>query len=167
MLLDAHVVFYDLLIRYTSLETMSRGLDIVETDIASIHDEFAMQKEPYPVCVSNFTGCPVVFEMCKAHVRGLHTVLDVGCRAGHVARQLMVQGATNIVAVDINRTMVEAENLHLEKNRHVKYYVEGNASRRQKRPTLCRGHSSTLESLICVSPPVYSTTLQSPTWIRR
>ena len=129
MLLNARVVFYDLLIRYTSLETMSRGLDRVESDIASMHNEIAMQKEPYPVCVSDFTVCPVVFKMCKAHVQGLHTVLDVGCRAGHVARQLVAQGVANIVGMDINRTMVEAANLHPEKNRYVKYYVEENASR--------------------------------------
>jgi SAM-dependent methyltransferase len=127
MLLDARVTFYDLLIRYTSLDPMSRGLDRVESDVPSVHDEIGMLKEPYPVCMSDFTGRPVVFEMCKAHVRG-STVLDVGCGAGQVARQLVEQGATKIVGVDISRTMVVAANLHPEKNQHAEYYVEGNAS---------------------------------------
>ena len=77
--------------------------------------------------MSDFTGRPVVIEMCKDHVRG-SMVLDVGCGAGHLARLLVAQGAAKIVGVDINVTMVEAANSHPDKKQHVEYYVEGDAS---------------------------------------
>jgi SAM-dependent methyltransferase len=119
MMLDARVAFYDFLITYTSLDPISRGL--------GSNDEITIHRKSNPVCMSDFTGRPVVIEMCKDHVRG-SMVLDVGCGAGHLARLLVAQGAAKIVGVDINVTMVEAANSHPDKKQHVEYYVEGDAS---------------------------------------
>jgi SAM-dependent methyltransferase len=119
MMLDARVTFCDLLIRYTSLDPMSGGL--------GSKDEIAVHSESHPVCISDFTGRPVVIEMCQDHVQG-SMILDVGCGTGHLARSFVSQGAAKIVGVDINGTNVEAANSHPDKNQHVEYYVEGDAT---------------------------------------
>jgi len=118
MLLEARVSFYDNLIKYSSLDPMARQ----QASDAISYDAEAEK----PNCMSDFTARPVVFEMCKDHVKG-SSVLDVGCGEGYVARKLVNQGAIKIVGVDINIAMVETANSHSNKT-NTEYYVEGDVS---------------------------------------
>ena len=124
MMLDGRVAFYDSFIKYTSLDPM----DCERTSFGTMYDDGSAQKwsRSKPVCLSDFTGRPVVFEMCEGHVRG-STILDVGCGEGYVARCLVAKGATKIVGIDISSGMVEAANSHPEK-KNKEHYVEGDVA---------------------------------------
>ena len=90
MLLDGRVAFYDSLIKYSSLDPM------MTRETSTIYDDQANKwTRSKPICMSDFTGRPIVFEMCKDHVRG-STILDVGCGEGYVARRLVGMGATKM-----------------------------------------------------------------------
>jgi SAM-dependent methyltransferase/pyrroloquinoline quinone (PQQ) biosynthesis protein C len=56
-------------------------------------------------CLSDFTGRPVIFDMCSPHIRGAQ-VLDVGCGEGYAARRLMMMGADAVTGIDISSEMV-------------------------------------------------------------
>lgn len=123
MLLDARVAFYDSLIKYTCLDPMSRQMMSGELRTTNAYDAEASKSD----CMSDFTARPIVFDMCKEHVKGA-TVLDVGCGEGYVARELVDMGASKIVGIDINSDMVKAASSHPAKKR-CEYYIEGDASR--------------------------------------
>lgn len=76
--------------------------------------------------MGDFTGRPIVFEMCKDHVRG-STILDVGCGEGYVARKMVEMGATKIVGVDLSSGMIDAASSHPAK-RNIEYYIEGDVT---------------------------------------
>ena len=59
-----------------------------------------------PACLSDFTGRPVVFKLCEAHVQG-SWVLDIGCGEGYVARKLMEMGAKRSLGVDVSPEMIK------------------------------------------------------------
>lgn len=56
-------------------------------------------------CLSDFTGRPVVFNMCEDHINQAY-VLDVGCGEGYCTRKLMSMGAKYAVGVDISDAMI-------------------------------------------------------------
>jgi SAM-dependent methyltransferase/pyrroloquinoline quinone (PQQ) biosynthesis protein C len=56
-------------------------------------------------CLSDFTGRPVVFEMCEPHIHGAN-VLDVGSGEGYAARKFMSMGAGAVTGLDISENMV-------------------------------------------------------------
>ena len=65
-------------------------------------------------CLSDFTGRPVVFNMCEDHIYQAY-VLDVGCGEGYCARKLMSMGAKYAVGVDISDAMIrkaQEANMH-------------------------------------------------------
>ena len=62
-----------------------------------------------PNSLSDFTGRPVVFDLCGS-VDGL-TILDMGCGEGYCARQLSKRGALQIRGVDISAEMIELARL--------------------------------------------------------
>ena len=66
-------------------------------------------------CLSDFTGRPVVFDMCSPFVRGAH-VLDVGCGEGYGARKLVEMGAKRIVGLDVSSAMIEKANANPSKS---------------------------------------------------
>lgn len=119
-ILDARVTFYDSLIKYSSLDPMTR-------ETSTIYDDEAKKwSRSKPVSMGDFTGRPIVFEMCKDHVRG-STILDVGCGEGYVARKMVEMGATKIVGVDLSSGMIDAASSHPAK-RNIEYYIEGDVT---------------------------------------
>lgn len=58
-----------------------------------------------PNSLSDFTGRPVVFEMC-GNVTGL-SVLDVGAGEGYCAREMKQRGASSVFAVELSAEMVK------------------------------------------------------------
>jgi len=60
-------------------------------------------------CLSDFTGRPIIFDICEDFVRGAH-VLDVGCGEGYGARKLVEMGARRVVGLDISEEMIERAN---------------------------------------------------------
>ena len=117
------MAFYDSLIKYTCLDPMSRQMMSGELRTTNAYDAEASKSD----CMSDFTARPIVFDMCKEHVKGA-TVLDVGCGEGYVARELVDMGASKIVGIDINSDMVKAASSHPAK-KSCEYYIEGDASR--------------------------------------
>ena len=77
-----------------------------------------------PECLSDFTGRPMVFEMCQKHVNGAR-VLDVGCGEGYVSRSLLSMGASKVVGIDVSQEMIEKANLQKGPNEH---YYKADAS---------------------------------------
>ena len=71
-------------------------------------------------CLSDFTGRPVVFDMCSSFVRGAH-VLDVGCGEGYGARKLIEMGAKRIVGLDVSSAMIEKANANPAKSSRETY----------------------------------------------
>ena len=71
-------------------------------------------------CLSDFTGRPVVFEMCSAHVSGSY-ILDVGCGEGYGARELIKMGAKRVVGFDVSNEMVERAKTNPERSSHEIY----------------------------------------------
>ena len=58
-----------------------------------------------PSCLSDFTGRPVLFDLCEPHCSGAK-VLDVGCGEGYCARKLIEMGVSYSVGIDISEEMV-------------------------------------------------------------
>jgi SAM-dependent methyltransferase len=58
-----------------------------------------------PNSLSDFTGRPVVFEMC-GDVTGL-SVLDVGAGEGYCAREIKQRGAASVLAIELSDEMVK------------------------------------------------------------
>jgi SAM-dependent methyltransferase len=106
LLLEARVSFYDSLLKFTS-------------EISEVVD--------FSQCISEITSQSNVLDMCRYHIRG-STVLDVGCGAGYLSRELLHRGATKTVGVDISSVMISAANAHPAKSR-TEYYVVGDAAR--------------------------------------
>ena len=71
-------------------------------------------------CLSDFTGRPVVFDMCSSFVRDAH-VLDVGCGEGYGARKLVEMGAKRIVGLDVSSAMIEKANANPVKSSRETY----------------------------------------------
>lgn len=125
-ILDARVSFYDSLIKYnSSLETTTAMTSTIYNNQAN------KWSRSEPVCLSDFTGRPVVFEMCKDHVKS-SMVLDVGCGEGYVSRKLIEMGAMKIVAIDISSGMIQAANTHPLKEAN-EYYIVGDVTQLKKR----------------------------------
>jgi len=61
-----------------------------------------------PSCLSDFTGRPHVFRMCKRHISDTAWVLDVGCGEGFPARELTKMGVGKIVGIDVSEGMVSS-----------------------------------------------------------
>lgn len=59
-----------------------------------------------PQSLSDFTGRPVVFDLC-GNVND-KTVLDLGCGEGYCARALIENGAAKVFGIDISEKMVTA-----------------------------------------------------------
>ena len=71
-------------------------------------------------CLSDFTGRPVVFDMCSSFVCDAH-VLDVGCGEGYGARKLVEMGAKRIVGLDVSSAMIEKANANPVKSSRETY----------------------------------------------
>ena len=111
LLLDARVSFYDSVLKYGS-EMSEPVFDINTADSRSFSDTASHAK---------------VLDMCSDHIEGSTTVLDVGCGAGHLSRELLSKGARKTVGVDLNCAMIDAANSHPAKSR-TEYYVKGDAA---------------------------------------
>jgi len=57
-------------------------------------------------CLSDFTGRPIVFDLCRPFVEGAN-VLDVGCGEGYGARKLATMGAKKIIGLDVSEEMIQ------------------------------------------------------------
>mmetsp|Transcript_52 Transcript_52/g.67 ORF Transcript_52/g.67 Transcript_52/m.67 type:complete len:1119 (+) Transcript_52:229-3585(+) len=110
LLLDARVNFYDSVLKYGS--EMSEPMFNINT----------VDK----CCFSDIASRANVLDMCRDHIEG-SVVLDVGCGAGHLSRELLNIGATKTVGVDISSAMIDAANAHPAKSR-TEYYVVGDAA---------------------------------------
>ena len=75
-----------------------------------------------PTCLSDFTGRPVVFEMCSPFVSGAH-VLDVGCGEGYGARKIMEMGAQRIVGLDVSEEMIERAKANPQRSSRETYEI--------------------------------------------
>jgi len=109
LLLDARVSFYDSLLKYASFDT------------AGFSD-----KDRSALCLADTTCHPIVLDMCRDRISG-STVLDLGSGDGRLSRQLLSEGATKTVGVDMNTAMIETANAHPSKSRS-EYYVAGDVT---------------------------------------
>lgn len=74
-------------------------------DTEQLYDQAAQRwQRRAPNSLSDFTGRPAVFEMCR-DVRGL-TILDVGCGEGYCTRELKGRGAKDIVGLELSTEML-------------------------------------------------------------
>merc|ERR1740124_1556 len=71
-------------------------------------------------CLSDFTGRPIVFELCQPFVPGAF-VLDVGCGEGYGARRLVEIGAKKILGLDVSAEMIERAKANPMKSRNETY----------------------------------------------
>lgn len=80
-------------------------------------------------CLSDFTGRPVVFDLCAPHVRD-GFVLDVGSGEGYAGRKFIEMGAAAVTGIDISSEMVaRAQENAISPN---ETYLVGNAARLQE-----------------------------------
>jgi len=80
-----------------------------------------------PTCLSDFTGRPVVFDMCRPHVTNA-LVLDVGCGEGFCARKLVELGANRVIGVDISEEMIKKA-IENPMTTSSEYYLHGDATK--------------------------------------
>lgn len=106
-ILKARVEFYDRFLEVIFLSTGHGGEDSAKLD--NKQSNYWVRKGA--ICLSDFTGRPVVFEMCSPFVQGAH-VLDVGCGEGYGARKLIAIGAKRIVGLDVSPSIIEKANVN-------------------------------------------------------
>jgi len=99
-ILNARVKFYDAL----------RAQSNFHESVISTKDFYNKQAKEWcrshPKMLSDFACLPVVFDMCKNHVKN-STIIDVGCGEGYTGRCLKSMGAYKVVGVDVSDKMVE------------------------------------------------------------
>jgi SAM-dependent methyltransferase len=100
-IMDARVDFYDKLVQCICPPT---GHGATNSD-ALYNKQSTNWVRKTANCLSDFTGRPVIFDMCSPHISGAH-VLDVGCGEGYAARKLMGMGADAVTGLDISSEMV-------------------------------------------------------------
>jgi SAM-dependent methyltransferase/pyrroloquinoline quinone (PQQ) biosynthesis protein C len=129
-IMEARVMFYDEFVQCLFPPTGHGG-----THSGALYNKQSsnwVRKEAN--CLSDFTGRPVVFEMCDPHIHGAN-VLDVGSGEGYAARKLMAMGAGAVTGLDISENMVakarenatsENENYLVGDARNLKDILESN-----------------------------------------
>ena len=121
-ILSARVEFYD---RF--LETMFPPTGHGGENSASLYNKQSTNwVRKSATCLSDFTGRPVVFDVCAPFVSEAH-VLDVGCGEGYVARKLVEMGANRVVGLDVSPEMVERARKNPERSGK-EYYATCDAS---------------------------------------
>jgi len=77
-ILDARVAFYDRLLEAFFPPTGHGG-----EDTGSLYNKQSTNwVRKTATCLSDFTGRPIVFDMCKPHTKGA-CILDIGCGEGY------------------------------------------------------------------------------------
>lgn len=100
-IMDARVNFYDKFVQYFFPPTGHGG-----TASSSLYNNQSNNwVRKTANCLSDFTGRPIIFDMCEPHVHGA-LVLDVGCGEGYAGRKFMRMGATAVTGVDVSSEMV-------------------------------------------------------------
>jgi len=75
-------------------------------DTGQLYDEHAKQwQRREPSSLSDFTGRPPVFDLCR-DIAGLD-VLDLGCGEGYCTRELAARGASSVTGVELSQEMVD------------------------------------------------------------
>ena len=110
-ILNARVEFFDRFVEIAFPPTGHSG-----EDSAKLYNKQSQNwVRKGATCLSDFTGRPVVFEMCSAHASGSY-ILDVGCGEGYGARELVKMGAKRIIGFDISSEMIERARTNPERS---------------------------------------------------
>ena len=104
-ILNARVKFYDALRAWSSFRQ-----SMLSTNALSTKDFYNKQATEWcrflPKTLSDFACLPIVFDMCKNHVKN-SSIIDLGCGEGYAGRRLKSMGAYKVVGVDVSDEMIE------------------------------------------------------------
>ncbi len=134
--MSARFQFLDDIISFYNAEAEKRDEKAALSSASLYNQQSNNWVRKQATCLSDFTGRPLVFEVCQPHIDHA-LVLDVGCGEGYCSRKFVEMGASFVLGVDVSPQMIQ--NAIAQANPAREAYLVGDATQLQK---IVQKHSS-------------------------